>query len=96
MTQSVKLDAYACIDEVPLHRVRGNQLGILLCIIATLITQQFWILVLPLLVQIISRTYGVRYNARPGFSPLCCLPVPEPRAASCSVSTICWPSCFSS
>ncbi|NBD24233.1 DUF4395 domain-containing protein [Paenibacillus glycinis] len=62
MTQTVKLDAYACIDEIPLHRVRGNQLGILLCVIATLATQQFWILLLPLAVQFIGRTYGIRYN----------------------------------
>lgn len=62
MSQSIKLDAYACVDEVPLHRVRGNQTGILLCIVATLITQQFWILVLPLAVQLVSRAYGVRYN----------------------------------
>lgn len=61
-TPAIKLDAYACVDDVPLHRVRGNQLGILLSVIATLITQQFWILLLPLAVQLVSRTYGVRYN----------------------------------
>ncbi|QHW31827.1 DUF4395 domain-containing protein [Paenibacillus rhizovicinus] len=62
MARSITLDSYACIDEVPLHRVRGNQLGIFLSIVATVITQQFWSLALPLLVQLISRTYGIRYN----------------------------------
>ncbi|QHT58983.1 DUF4395 domain-containing protein [Paenibacillus lycopersici] len=62
MAASLQPDPYACIDEVPLHRVRSNQLGILLSIIATVITQQFWILILPLLVQLVSRTFGVRYN----------------------------------
>lgn len=54
--------SYDCIDEVPLHRVRANQLGILLSIVASLLFQQLWILTLPLVVQLISRTYGVRYN----------------------------------
>ncbi|KRE57919.1 hypothetical protein ASL11_30300 [Paenibacillus sp. Soil750] len=53
---------YDCIDEVPLHRVRGNQLGILLSILVSVLSQQLWILVLPLIVQLISRTYGVKYN----------------------------------
>ncbi|WP_127534274.1 DUF4395 domain-containing protein [Paenibacillus kobensis] len=51
-----------CVDDVPLHRVRGNQLGILLFIIISVATQQLWLLLVPLAVQIISRTWGVRYN----------------------------------
>ncbi|AZN39210.1 DUF4395 domain-containing protein [Paenibacillus albus] len=54
--------SFDCVDEVPLHRVRGNQLGILLSIIVSVLTGQLWILLLPLAVQLISRTYGVRYN----------------------------------
>ncbi|WP_127587297.1 DUF4395 domain-containing protein [Paenibacillus koleovorans] len=54
--------SYDCVDEVPLHRVRGNQLGILLSVIATVIADQPWIMLLPLVVQLISRTYGVKYN----------------------------------
>ncbi|GFN33936.1 DUF4395 domain-containing protein [Paenibacillus xylaniclasticus] len=50
------------VDDVPLHRVRGNQLGILLFIIISVVTQQLWLLIVPLVVQIISRTWGVRYN----------------------------------
>ncbi|MBO7748944.1 DUF4395 domain-containing protein [Paenibacillus sp. MWE-103] len=61
-TPSLKLDPYACIDEVPLHRVRGNQLGILLSVIAAIAAQQYWILLLPLAVQLVGRAYGVRYN----------------------------------
>ncbi|SDX34754.1 DUF4395 domain-containing protein [Paenibacillus sp. CF384] len=53
---------YECVDDVPLHRVRGNQLGILLSIIISVSTGQLWILALPLIVQLISRTYGVNYN----------------------------------
>jgi hypothetical protein len=64
MTMSKQLlgNDYDCVDEVPLHRVRGNQLGILISIIASVLTQQLWILVLPLIVQLISRSFGVRYN----------------------------------
>ncbi|MFD0960706.1 DUF4395 domain-containing protein [Paenibacillus chungangensis] len=54
--------SYECLDEVPMHRVRANQTGILLCVIATFLSQQFWILLLPLVVQMISRTFGIRYN----------------------------------
>ncbi|SEO31768.1 DUF4395 domain-containing protein [Paenibacillus sp. OV219] len=54
--------SFDCVDEVPLHRVRGNQLGILISIIVSVLTGQLWILFLPLVVQLISRTYGVRYN----------------------------------
>lgn len=54
--------SYECVDEVPLHRVRGNQIGILLSVLASVFTQQLWILILPLIVQLISRTFGVRYN----------------------------------
>lgn len=56
------LSDYDCVDEVPLHRVRGNQLGILISVIVAFVTQQLWILILPLAVQLISRTYGVKYN----------------------------------
>jgi hypothetical protein len=74
MSQPTVNVSYECVEEVPLHRVRGNQLGILLSVIATVLTQQWWILVLPLVVQIISRTYGVKYNLFVRlFSPL--LPV---------------------
>ncbi|MBM7567102.1 DUF4395 domain-containing protein [Paenibacillus sacheonensis] len=62
MADPIKLDPYACVDEIPLHRVRANQLGILLSVIAALAAQQYWILILPLAVQLIGRTYGVRYN----------------------------------
>ncbi|REE81494.1 uncharacterized protein DUF4395 [Paenibacillus taihuensis] len=54
--------SFECVDEVPLHRIRGNQLGILISIIASVLTGQLWILILPLIVQLISRTYGIRYN----------------------------------
>ncbi|MFC5449313.1 DUF4395 domain-containing protein [Paenibacillus aestuarii] len=53
---------YDCVDEVPLQRVRGNQFGILLSIIASVLTQQLWILVLPLIVQLVSRQFGIKYN----------------------------------
>ncbi|MDR6551638.1 DUF4395 domain-containing protein [Paenibacillus qinlingensis] len=53
---------YDCVDEVPLHRVRGNQLGILLSIVASVLSQQLWILAVPLIIQLISRSYGVKYN----------------------------------
>lgn len=51
-----------CVYDVPLHRVRGNQTGILLSIIATLLLSQMWILLIPLAVQLISRQFGVKYN----------------------------------
>ncbi|TLS54064.1 DUF4395 domain-containing protein [Paenibacillus antri] len=54
--------AYDCIDEVPLHRVRGNQLGILLSVVASVLTQQAWVLAIPLAVQLIGRWAGIRYN----------------------------------
>ncbi|MBO9606930.1 MAG: DUF4395 domain-containing protein [Paenibacillaceae bacterium] len=62
MSQPLQASAYECVEEVPLHRVRGNQLGILLSVVATVLTGQVWILFLPLAVQLISRTYGVKYN----------------------------------
>lgn len=71
MTTKLKSSDYDCIDEVPLHRVRGNQLGILISVIAAFITQELWILLIPLAVQLISRTYGVKYNVFVRlFSPL--------------------------
>ncbi|WP_435168403.1 DUF4395 domain-containing protein [Paenibacillus glycanilyticus] len=76
MSQSTVNLSYECVEEVPLHRVRGNQLGILLSVIAALLTQQWWILFLPLAVQLVSRTYGVKYNPFVRlFSPL--LPVSQ-------------------
>lgn len=62
MKHTLQSLSYECIDEVPMHYVRANQSGILLSVIAAVLTQQFWILLLPLIVQLISRTYGVRYN----------------------------------
>lgn len=68
--QPIPLD-YDCVDEVPLHRVRGNQLGILLSVLISIFTQQLWVLVLPLIVQLISRSFGVKYNGFVRlFSPL--------------------------
>lgn len=55
-------DPFECTDEIPMHWVRANQSGILICIIASVLAQQLWILVLPLLVQLVSRTFGVKYN----------------------------------
>ncbi len=63
MNNQVSVSNYDCVDEVPLHRVKGNQLGILLSILIAVLAQQLWILALPLAVQLISRTFGVRYNA---------------------------------
>ncbi|RTE09025.1 DUF4395 domain-containing protein [Paenibacillus whitsoniae] len=60
-SQRSQLDL-SCVDDVPLHLVRGNQTGILLSIIATVLLQQVWILLIPLAVQLISRQFGVRYN----------------------------------
>lgn len=54
--------AYDCADEIPLHWVRGNQLGILLCVVASVIAQQVWVLAIPLAVQLSSRWAGIRYN----------------------------------
>ena len=54
--------AFDCIDEFPLHWVRGNQLGILLCVVASVIVQQAWVLAIPLAVQLVGRWAGIRYN----------------------------------
>ncbi|CAN7274538.1 DUF4395 domain-containing protein [Paenibacillus sp. LjRoot153] len=62
MTNPLLHGDYDCVDEVPLHRVRGNQLGILLSIVASVLSQQLWILVVPLIIQLISRSFGVKYN----------------------------------
>jgi len=62
MISSQRQDDWSCVDEVPLHRVRANQLGILLFIIISVITQQMWLLIVPLAVQLVSRTWGVQYN----------------------------------
>ncbi len=55
--------SYDCVEEIPFHHIRANQSGILLSVMATVVFQQYWILILPFIVQIISRTYGIRYNA---------------------------------
>ena len=62
MSRFSRSDDYACLLDVPLHRVRGNQLGILLFIVAAVSLQQLWLLVIPLVVQVISRQFGVKYN----------------------------------
>ncbi len=54
--------AYDCIDEFPLQWVRGNQLGILLSVVAAVVAQQAWALAIPLAVQLVSRWAGIRYN----------------------------------
>ncbi|PZE22232.1 DUF4395 domain-containing protein [Paenibacillus xerothermodurans] len=54
--------SYDCVNDFPLHWVRGNQLGILLSVVASVLTQQAWVLVIPLAVQLISRWAGIRYN----------------------------------
>jgi hypothetical protein len=53
---------YDCVDEFPLQWVRGNQLGILLSVVVSLITQQSLLLAIPLAVQLISRWAGIHYN----------------------------------
>jgi len=58
----MKQIAYQCEDEIPLHWVRGNQIGILLSVIATVALQQSWLLLIPLAVQLVGRYAGVRYN----------------------------------
>ncbi|HZG78174.1 MAG TPA: DUF4395 domain-containing protein [Paenibacillus sp.] len=63
--------SFDCIDEFPLHWVRANQLGILLCVVACVIVQQALVLAIPLAVQLISRWAGIRYNVFVRvFSPL--------------------------
>jgi hypothetical protein len=53
---------YDCVDDIPMHYIRANQTGILLFIIAAVATSQPLVLGIPLLVQIITRTYGIKYN----------------------------------
>lgn len=53
---------YECVDEFPMHWIRGNQLGILLSVVASVLTQQAWVLAIPLAVQLISRWAGIRFN----------------------------------
>jgi hypothetical protein len=62
MKNNPPITSYACVDDIPLHWVRANQIGILLCILITLITGQPWMLAIALLVQLISRWFGVQYN----------------------------------
>lgn len=63
MTNKLRMvSKYDCSVEVPLHWVRGNQLGILLSVVVAIGFDVLWILALPLAVQIISRTFGIRYN----------------------------------
>jgi hypothetical protein len=62
MQQPLQYNDFDCTDEIPLHRVRGNQLGILLSIVTSLVIQQLWFLALPLAVQLVSRTFEIKYN----------------------------------
>lgn len=62
VTVASNSNMYDCIDDIPMHYVRANQSGILLFIIATVATGQPLLLGIPLIVQIISRTYGIKYN----------------------------------
>jgi hypothetical protein len=62
MQQPLRNNDFDCTDEIPLHRVRGNQLGILLSIVTSLVIQQLWFLAFPLVVQLVSRTFGIKYN----------------------------------
>jgi len=55
--------SFDCADEVPLHWVRGNQIGILISVVVWALTQQPWVLAVPLAVQLVGRTAGVKYNA---------------------------------
>lgn len=50
---------WECVAEVPLNLVRGNQLGILLSVIASLSLKQPLVLLLPLAVQLVSRWFGI-------------------------------------
>jgi len=54
--------SYPCEDEIPLHWVRGNQIGLLLSVIAVVAYRQPWLLLIPLAVQLVGRYAGVRYN----------------------------------
>src|SRR5690554_6806097 len=54
--------SYECMDEIPYHRIRANQLGILIFVIVTLLTSWYGLLLIPLVVQIISRQFGIQYN----------------------------------
>jgi len=54
--------SFDCVDEVPLHWVRANQLGILLCVIAAVAAQLPWILLVALVVQLMTRWLGIKYN----------------------------------
>jgi hypothetical protein len=62
MTLQSTKTTFECADDIPLHWVRANQIGILLCIILTLIIGEPWLLAATLVVQLISRWFGVRYN----------------------------------
>ena len=53
---------FDCVDDVPLHWVRANQTGILLCVIASVATQQPWVLLVALIVQLMTRWLGIKYN----------------------------------
>ncbi|XEC94756.1 DUF4395 domain-containing protein [Paenibacillus tarimensis] len=54
--------SYDCEDEIPYHRVRANQIGILLCILIAAATQFLWIMALALAVQLVTRWFGMKYN----------------------------------
>ncbi len=62
MTLQSKATSFECTNEVPLHWVRANQIGILLCIIISLIIGQPWVLAIALAVQLVARWFGAQYN----------------------------------
>lgn len=62
MTHQSPATSFQCSDDIPLHWVRANQIGILLCIIISIITGQPWVLAIALAVQLTARWFGVRYN----------------------------------
>ncbi|MEX2415524.1 MAG: DUF4395 domain-containing protein [Paenibacillaceae bacterium] len=62
MTLHPSTPSFECADDIPLHWVRANQLGILLCIIITIIIGQPWLLAVALIVQLTARWLGVQHN----------------------------------
>lgn len=62
MTDKLSFKSYECRDDVPYHWVQANQIGILLCIIIAVALQWPWILAAALVVQLISRANGIKYN----------------------------------
>jgi len=54
--------SFECAHDIPMHWVRANQVGILLCVIISIIIGQPWILAIALVVQLTARWFGVQYN----------------------------------